>query len=630
MSAGPLVEKESRGRYSWDMRGKIVMSFKSSTFYAATKVLAPRDRKKIYLVALVQIFMGFVDLAGVAVIGILGALAVNGIQSKGPGDRVSRVLEILGLGDQTFQTQAAVLGIIAAVLLLGRTIFSIIFTRRTLFFLSHKGAKASADLISRLLSQSLLGIQSRTSQQTLFAVTSGVSVIMLGVIGTSVTIVADMSLLLILSIGLFVVDTSMAIGTVLTFGLIGAILYRLLNVRAKSLGSKNTQLTIASNEKILEVLTSYRESVVHNRRDYYAQEIGSMRFRLGNVLAENAFIPYIGKYVIESSLVFGALLLSAIQFLLQDAAHAVATLTIFMAAGSRIAPAALRLQQGALAIKGSLASVKPTLDLMKSLEKVELSAPSDIAPDVEHLGFIPSVEMNDVNFKYPNAVESALDGQSYKITPGASVAIVGSTGAGKTTAVDVLLGLLEPDSGSVLISGFKPEEAIIKWPGAISYVPQDVVISNGTIRENVGLGFNSEQVNEELVWNAIRAAQLDNYVETLPLGLDTQVGERGTRMSGGQRQRLGIARALFTRPKLLVLDEATSALDGETEAAISQAIQQLRGSVTVIMIAHRLSTVRNADLVIYMDMGKVIATGTFDQVRTSVPDFDRQAKLMGL
>jgi ABC-type multidrug transport system fused ATPase/permease subunit len=435
---------------------------------------------------------------------------------------------------------------------------------------------------------------------------------------------------LILSIGLFVVDTSMAIGTVLTFGLIGAILYRLLNVRAKSLGSKNTQLTIASNEKILEVLTSYRESVVHNRRDYYAQEIGSMRFRLGNVLAENAFIPYIGKYVIESSLVFGALLLSAIQFLLQDAAHAVATLTIFMAAGSRIAPAALRLQQGALAIKGSLASVKPTLDLMKSLDTVKLSAPSDIAPDVEHLGFIPSIDMNNVYFKYPNAVESALDGQSYKITPGTSVAIVGSTGAGKTTAVDVLLGLLEPDRGSVLISGFKPEEAIIKWPGAISYVPQDVVISNGTIRENVGLGFNSEQVNEELVWNAIRAAQLDNYVETLPLGLDTQVGERGTRMSGGQRQRLGIARALFTRPKLLVLDEATSALDGETEAAISQAIQQLRGSVTVIMIAHRLSTVRNADLVIYMDMGKVIATGTFDQVRTSVPDFDRQAKLMGL
>lgn len=612
------------------MRGRLIEKFKSSTFNAATKVLAPRDRKKIYLVALVQIFMGFVDLAGVAVIGILGALAVNGIQSKGPGDRVSRVLEILGLGNQTFQTQAAVLGIIAAILLLGRTIFSIVFTRKTLFFLSHKGAKASAELISKLLSQTLLGIQSRTSQQTLFAVTNGVSVIMLGVIGTAVTIVADTSLLLILSIGLFVVDPSMAVGTVLVFGIIGAILYKLLNVRVKSLGAKNTQITIASNEKILEVLTSYRESVVHNRRDYYAREIGSMRFKLGNVLAENAFVPYIGKYVIESSLVFGALLLSAIQFLLQDAAQAVATLTIFMAAGSRIAPAALRLQQGALAIKGSLASVKPTLDLMKSLETVNPSAPSDASPDVQHLGFSPSVLMEDVYFKYPNAIESALVGQSYSIKPGTSVAIVGSTGAGKTTAVDVLLGLLEPDLGCVLISGVKPEDAITKWPGAISYVPQDVVISNGTIRENVGLGFNPENVSDELVWDAIRAAQLDSYVDSLPSGLDTQVGERGTRMSGGQRQRLGIARALFTKPKLLVLDEATSALDGETEEAISQSVQQLRGNVTVIMIAHRLSTVRNADVVIYMDKGKVIATGTFDEVRSAVPDFDRQAKLMGL
>jgi ABC-type multidrug transport system fused ATPase/permease subunit len=210
------------------------------------------------------------------------------------------------------------------------------------------------------------------------------------------------------------------------------------------------------------------------------------------------------------------------------------------------------------------------------------------------------------------------------------VAVVGSTGAGKTTAIDLILGLLEPENGSVLISGMKPQDAIVRWPGAISYVPQDVVISNGTIRENVGLGYKSEFVSEELVWDAIKAAQLESYVNSLPLGSDTQVGERGTRMSGGQRQRLGIARALFTKPKLLVLDEATSALDGETEAAISKAIQDLRGSVTVIMIAHRLSTVRNADSIIYMNEGQIKSIGTFEEVRAAVPDFDRQAKLMGL
>jgi ABC-type multidrug transport system fused ATPase/permease subunit len=249
---------------------------------------------------------------------------------------------------------------------------------------------------------------------------------------------------------------------------------------------------------------------------------------------------------------------------------------------------------------------------------------------MEHVGFFPTIEVKDVSFRYPNSEHSVLDRQNFSIGAGLSVAVVGSTGAGKTTAVDLILGLLEPESGTVLISQMKPLDAIVKWPGAISYVPQDVVISNGTIRENVGLGFKSEFVSEELVWEALRAAQMEDYVKSLPLRLETQVGERGTRMSGGQRQRLGIARALFTRPKLLVLDEATSALDGETESAISQAIQDLRGNVTVIMIAHRLSTVRNADSVIYMDKGKVVSVGTFEEVRTSVPDFDRQAKLMGL
>ena len=172
--------------------------------------------------------------------------------------------------------------------------------------------------------------------------------------------------------------------------------------------------------------------------------------------------------------------------------------------------------------------------------------------------------------------------------------------------------------------------AVAKWPGAISYVPQDVVISNGTIRENVALGYPKEVATNELVFSALKIAQLEDFVSGVANGLDTPVGERGTKISGGQRQRLGIARAMFTKPHLLVLDEATSSLDGETEANISDAIHALRGSTTVVMIAHRLSTVRNADIVVYMADGKVVAKGTFDEVRNAVPDFDRQAELMGI
>jgi ABC-type multidrug transport system fused ATPase/permease subunit len=322
--------------------------------------------------------------------------------------------------------------------------------------------------------------------------------------------------------------------------------------------------------------------------------------------------------------------MGASQLVLQDASHAIATLAIFLAAGTRIAPAVLRVQQSTILIRGGLGQATPTLDLIDSLGTSPIIENVDDKVDIIHEGFISEVEVKNVSLTYPLKTSKAIEDISLKIPEGKAVAIVGSSGAGKTTAIDVILGVLNPDEGSVLISGLPPLLAFAKWPGAVSYVPQDVVISAGTIRENVALGYPLEEAVDELVMSALRIAQLDKFVEEQPLGLETQVGERGTKLSGGQRQRLGIARAMFTKPRLLFLDEATSSLDSETEVGISGAIHALRGSTTVVLIAHRLSTVRNADLVVYLDRGKIIKMGTFDEVRNSVPNFDHQAKLMGL
>jgi ABC-type bacteriocin/lantibiotic exporter with double-glycine peptidase domain len=250
--------------------------------------------------------------------------------------------------------------------------------------------------------------------------------------------------------------------------------------------------------------------------------------------------------------------------------------------------------------------------------------------EISHIDFSSNISVSNLSFTYPGATRPAIVDADLEIKSGMSVAIVGSSGAGKTTLVDLLLGVIEPDFGSITISDLSPQSVVTQWPGAIAYVPQDVVISNGTVRENVALGFPARIATDELVWDAIDLAQLRSFVSDLPSGLDSQVGERGARISGGQRQRLGIARALFTKPKLLVLDEATSSLDGQTEADISDAIQGLKGSVTIVMIAHRLSTVRNADLVIYLHAGRILAQGSFEHVRNSVPNFDQQAQLMGL
>jgi ABC-type multidrug transport system fused ATPase/permease subunit len=210
------------------------------------------------------------------------------------------------------------------------------------------------------------------------------------------------------------------------------------------------------------------------------------------------------------------------------------------------------------------------------------------------------------------------------------VAITGSSGAGKTTLVDLILGVFSSNFNSVKISGLDPLSAFARWPGAVAYVPQNINIMNATIRENVSQGYEFDSLDEDRIWESLTIAHLDEFVKSLPQGIDTHVGEFGNQLSGGQRQRLGIARALFTSPKLLILDEATSALDGETEALISQTIKELKGKCTVILIAHRLSSVMNADKVIFMENGEIKAEGTFSDVRKLSPDFEKQVKLMGI
>ena len=609
---------------------RLANRWRKSTIGRSSTILTKRDKKLVLFVIVIQVTMGFLDLAAIAILGVLGALAVNGIESKQPGNRVGTVLNYLDLANKPFQHQVAVLAALAAFLLIARTVFSIIFSRRILYFLSRRGALISSRLISALLSQPLIFVQRRTNQEIVYAVTHGVSSITLGVLGTGVNLVSDSSLLIIIATGLFLVDPWIALGSFAVFGSIAYLLYMLLHKRAAILGQIQADLTIKSNEKILEVLNSYREAVVRNRREFYAREISVTRLELANTLAELTFMPLIGKYVVESTVVLGALTISGIQFVTSDAAHAISTLTVFLAAGSRIAPAVLRIQQSLIQLKGGLGTAKPTLELIESLDISEDIPSSDDVVHTFHKGFISNIKLTNVSFSYPNQSRFAIDSINLEILDGYFVAVVGPSGAGKTTLVDLLLGVLEPSSGDITISGATPREASSKWPGAIGYVPQNVMIANGSIKQNVGLGYPDSEIKDELVSHALQLAQLSTFISELKNGFDTEAGESGNKLSGGQRQRLGISRALFTHPKIIVFDEATSALDGETEANISSAIESLKGDTTVIMIAHRLSTVRKANKVIYMSKGEIVAVGTFEEVRSLVPDFDRQAKLMGL
>ena len=604
--------------------------WESTTLFNALHILDSYDRKKLFLVTILQSTLAFLDLAGVAAVGLVGALAVKGVQSATPGTRVNSVLEFLGIQNFTIQRQVAILGLFAACLFIFRTVLSVIISRRVLFFLSRRAAKIAGNLTAKLLSQPLLKLQETPNQETLYALTVGVSRITLDIIGATVVIVADISLIIIIISGLFIVDKVIAFLTVIFFGLIGFLLYKNMSVRANSLGQENAKISVASNEKILEVLISYREIIVKNRRDFYTNQIAKSRLDLANIVAEVSFMPNISKYVIESGIIIGAVIISAAQFLLQDASRAVATLAVFMAAASRLAPAVLRIQSTAISARNASGSASPTLNLINSLENLPLKFKPAQPFCSDHINFLPTVDLMDVTFTYPDKSHAVLGQVNLSIKTGEIVAIVGPSGAGKTTMADIILGIISPDKGWVKISGNEPLVAIDKWPGAIAYVPQDVMVSNCSIRENIGLGYPSEEIDDSLVLQALKVAHLDKFIQSLPEGLQTNVGDRGTKLSGGQRQRLGIARAVFTKPKLLVLDEATSSLDGQSEADISDSINDMRGEITVILIAHRLSTVKNADKVVYLEGGKIVSIGTFEEVRKNVPNFEKQASLMGL
>ena len=594
------------------------------------QILPRKDRVKLSAVLIVQICLSFLDLLGVILVGIIGALTVSGINSKQPQGRVNQAIELLNLNEFSFQTQVAILGFLAAFVLVLRTVFSVIFTRKTMFFLSLRGEYISSDLTLKFLTKPITEISEKSTQQTIFALTNGVQIITLGILAIGITFIADGALLVVLFLGLLAVDIWTALIALLIFASISIVIYFSTSSRAAKLGELNSQANIKSNEKMVEVLTSYRELVVRNRREYYAREIAEIRRDIATSSAEIAFMPNISKYVTESSVIIGAVVISGVQFLVQDSIHAISTLAVFLAAGTRIAPAVMRMQQGVIVIKSNIGSATPTLDLIGSLKNSQKIDPVSDQVDYIHDGFIPSVSVTNLSWTYPNSTQPTLSGIDLEILPGESVAFAGTSGAGKTTLVDCLLGVLPVATGMVKISGENPETAVKIWPGAIAYVPQDVLIVDGTIRENVGLGFPRDQLTDELIFDALEKAQLKSFVENLAGGLDAPVGERGLKISGGQRQRLGIARAMFTKPKMLVLDEATSSLDGLTEFEISNAIKDLKGDVTVLMIAHRLSTVKEVDRVVYLKKGQITAVGTFEELRSLEPEFDLQARSIGI
>ncbi|MDP1878033.1 MAG: ABC transporter ATP-binding protein [Actinomycetota bacterium] len=600
-------------------------------------LLDRRNQWLLGLITLAQMATAFLDLIGVLLLGAVSVLSVAVVTGEPlPGFALSAI-ERFGFTEGDELTWVAAMCIAAGVALIAKTLISALLARRTLRFLANRQAALSGRLTAGLLSRPLLEVQAMASQDVAFILTLGTQAATVGVLGGASAAIADVSLLVVLGLGLFVIDPVVTVFAILFFGLLAFGLQRLLSGWARRMGHDATFVDIDSYMAIQEALASYREVTVSNRRGVYVDRIQRLRWRSAALSADTQFMGLIPKYVFEVALVVGALGLAVSQLASKDAAAAVGIVAVFLVAGSRVMPAVMRLQTAALSILRSEAPAGKAYRLAQQLAAAP--APPDSPVRVDEIrrslesgypGFVPVVEVRGVGLTYDGVGAPAVAEVSFTAREGASVALVGSTGAGKSTIADILLGVVEPDEGSVTIGGVAPSTAVSQWPGGIAYVPQEVALANGTVRDNVALGLPQGSFDDTWVWEALERAHLADFLRDSREGLETLIGENGMRLSGGQRQRLGVARALFTHPRLLVLDEATSALDAETEQSIAQTMQDLEGNVTTVTIAHRLATVRHCDLVLYLEDGRVVAQGSFEEVRRQSPAFDHQAQLLGL
>ena len=582
-------------------------------------------KKTLIKFAVVQALTGLLDLGGIVLIGIIGSLALRGVVSSSAlNPTVSKLLELFQLENQTLTFQVAVLSFSAGACLVGRSISAYIVSSRIFYFLGNEGALLSSTLINKIVSKDLAQIEKVTRQETVFILTSGSNKAALDVAGSLILVLADFASIFLIVITLFVLDPATAAITVFLFGILGFLLFNHLKNKASNLGVTNSKLFVDINNSILKTLDNIRFIRTANLMGERVAEFNNLRYLQSKALAELSVMPYISKYVFEIVLVFGALMISALQFVLHDAIHAITTLTVFLAAGGRLAPAALRLQQSFLLIR---ANISYTIPVLKLYNEADTGTP-EIPSSGDSAMFKGNIDLENVHYCYPESGILALKGINLTITQGGLTAIVGPSGAGKSTLLDVILGLNTPKSGRVTISDIPPLQAFSMWPGKVSYVPQRTNLIDGTIAQNIAYGRKIEHENQIL--DAIKIANLEDLISGLSFGIDTPIGELGSRLSAGQQQRIGIARALFSYPELLVMDEATSALDALTERDLTDSLAKLRKKVTVVVVAHRLSTILDADKVVYISNGEIIAEGTMNEVRNKVPEFNTQAEILGI
>ncbi|HEU5372025.1 MAG TPA: ABC transporter ATP-binding protein [Gaiellaceae bacterium] len=581
----------------------------------AWALVQPPERRRLRWVAIYGAVIAALDAFALvliyALINLLNDQKVTGIAGS--------FVRALGVGTGDRYHAALILLVITCVLFVARSLLSVL----GLWLTVGASNAAQADLITRLLlgharAPQLLRLE-RNSSEMLRTIMGSVDQVVSGIVFSSVLLVANLAVALAVAVGLILSSPVVAAAVSVYFVLIAVAWARAVRGGLSRRGRRMQELAEERYRLVLQGISAAKELQLRGRALFYA-EGAAERTRGINDAARGATVANGSlRYLLETSLVVGAVVVVAVAGLTDGRASALPAVGLVLAGAFRFLPALNQILflnnsvQFNLAatdvVEHELASFGPYANAEKPVD--------DIAP----YRFERELVLDDITFRYPTRDEPALRDVAFAIRAGESFGIVGPTGSGKSTLLDVLLGMLEPESGTISLDGRPLSTLRDAWQRSIGYVPQDVYLVDDTLRANVALGWYGGEIDEARVLDAIHLAGLDDVVAGLPNGVDTVVGERGVRLSGGQRQRVGLARALYTRPSVLVLDEATSNLDQATEHRIVETLAELRGGVTMIVVTHRQASVRHCDRLLYLEHGRVRAIGTFDEIHAAVPEF---------
>ncbi|WP_240549230.1 ABC transporter ATP-binding protein [Billgrantia antri] len=595
-------------------------------------LLTPRQRKRFLRLQLLVVIMAFAEIASVAAIAPF--MSVVGDMSRLEGEGMLAQL-YAAIGADSPRTFLFWLGSAVLLVMIVGTGFSMLTTWRMAMFANSVGAQISQRLYTHYLHQPWLFHASGSSSQLTKQVAQETQRVTNSILNPVLQLNAKLAMAGFMVVGLVFYDPMVTLFGLAMFLFAYVLLFKVVRRRLADNGRRISNMNTLRYKLMNEGFGGIKDVLLLGRQALFTQRFIQSSDKLARAQGVNQALSEVPRYAMQL-IAFGSIMLLVLYLLgvhQGSLGHMLPVLSVYALAGFKMLPAFQQAYQSLAKIKGNMAAFESIREAMQhsyhqaidqdavaTMAAAELAAPEKLIVNTE-------IQLHDISLTYPGKEEPALKDLTLTIPAKQVIGLVGASGSGKSTAIDVLLGLIQPQQGELLVDGQPINDANRrKWQNSIGFVPQSIFLADASIRENIAFGIPPENIDEARIHQAIRMAHLDELIEELPQGLDTHVGERGVQLSGGQRQRIGIARALYDDADVLVLDEATSALDGITEKLIMDAIHDFSGKKTIIMIAHRLATVRQCDSIFLLANGQSVDQGCYSDLAERNTIFQRMAE----